>query len=171
MAYSTVEDLLLGNIPLSQSFSREKFITDAADEIDSWLGPLYVTPFNMAESSPIKRHSRLLIKRISNFLATGRMILALDAGGEDTNLHSYGARLVKEAQEALQQLKDGQIHLDGAPTPDGSLSADSGPTIKNADKASAVDAFYARVMAPDGAFPLPYRDWAPGSNPNGVGIP
>ena len=168
MAYSSVDDLLLGSIPLSSVFSKEKYVEDAGDEIDSYIGVLYDTPVDISDAGPVARHSILLLKRINNFLATGRIILAIDAGGEDTALHAYGLRMVNEALASLTQVASGAIPLDGAvriPT----ANANTGPSIKNADAASAVDAFYNRVMVPEsGAYGLPYRDWAPGDNPNGT---
>ncbi len=172
MAYSTVDDLLLGNIPLGATFSREKFVDDAADEIDSRIGKRYVTPIDVSDSSLVARHSRLLLKRINNFLATGRLILAIASPGEDDSLHAYGLHLVQEAQAALTQIETGIVDIVDAPENPDLDGVPSGPTIANADAESAVDAFYNRVMVPESDLVagMPYRDWAPGANPRGRAV-
>lgn len=163
MPYSAASDLLLGDIPLSAALDRTKFVVDAADEIDSYIGSRYVTPIDTSANTQVVRHSVLLLKRLNNFLATGRLILAIDAGGEDTALHAYGARLVNESLRALREIADGSVDIEGAVLHDPSYVGDPGPAIVNYDKTSAVDAFYSRVMVPDDG-PLPYLDWTPGSS-------
>lgn len=177
MPYSREDDLLLGDIPLGARLDRNKFVQDAADEIDSIIGTVYVTPVpTTANSEPsagppevtTARHSQLLLKRLNNFLATGRLILAIDAGGEDTTLHAYGLRLIEEVLVTLEMIRNGSIVLDGVDPIDEGDGALGGPKIFNYDAASGVDAFYERVMVPESNFPFPppYRDWAPGDDPN-----
>ena len=171
MAYSKSSDLLTGGTPISQLLDKEKFVADAADEIDSRIGVRYVVPVDVSPDAdpPVAVYSRLLLKRINNFLATGRLILAAASAGEDTELNAYAVRLITEAHEAITQIESGAVDLDGAvenPTNSTSLP---GPTIKNPDTASAVDAFYDRVMVPERA--LTYRDWAPGDRPTGSVLP
>lgn len=166
--YCGKDDLLLGDIPIGSGTRQEAFLQDATDEINVTLGGLYVVPFDVSEAGPLSVRSRTFIKRAAAFLATGRMIMAVDAGGEDTTLHAYGLSLVREALGWLAMITSGQITLDGAePTPTNS-DGNTGPTIKNTDAVSSMDAFYDRMMNPEkDMWVLPYRDWAPGSNPRG----
>ena len=140
--YSTVADLLIGDMPVAVGFSKQKFVDDAADEVDSVLGRRYVTPLDVSESSQIPRHARLFVKRVANHLASGRLILALAAGGEDQALHAYGWHLVKNATEALAQIASGEYDLTGAPEVPGGDAANAGPSIQNVDASSGVEAFY-----------------------------
>ncbi len=136
--YCELADLLMGNIPVPSD--AQKYIDQAADEIDSKIGMKYATPV-VVDSSPESRPTTLLLKRINTWLATGRMILARDAGGEDDQLHQYGLYLVNEATAALNAIVDGSVTLPGATpvTPDDNLS--SAPIISNVDNTSAVESF------------------------------
>lgn len=159
--YSQVTDLLTGNIPVSTVLGQ-KYVNDAADEIDSIIGHIYVTPVDMRptpEEDPpgvgtVKRPSRLLLKRIANFLASGRLMLATSAGGEDDQLHAYAKYLVDTALATLQQIASGSISLDGAVTDsDPDTEGRYGPLIANVDPESNVEAFYDRIyMAPRDSF-------------------
>lgn len=161
MTYSEVSDMLTGNIPVGGTMPQ-KYVNDAADEIDSVIGSIYTTPVNMdptpEETLPgtgtVKRSSRLLLKRISNFLASGRYMLATSAGGEDDQLHAYAKYLVDTALATLMRLATGEIVLDGAvkvdPEGDEGLP---GPLISNVDPESNVEAFYDRIyMSPHTSF-------------------
>src|SRR5689334_8522981 len=151
MAYSSPDDLLLGKIPLPTYIDAAKVVEDAAEEIDSKLGYLYVTPFNVSENdSPLSRPARLLLKRISNNLATGRLILAISSPEENKNLHAYGWSLVREATEALRCIAEGEVVLDGAPVlPTSGGEAVTTPLINNVDAESNVEAFYDRIANPN----------------------
>lgn len=166
--YSLVTDLLTGNIPVSAPMGQ-KYVNDAADEIDSVIGHLYVTPVDMRstpEDNPpgagtVKRPTRLLLKRIANFLASGRLMLATSAGGEDDQLHAYAKYLVDTALTTLQQIASGAIKLDGAETVgDPDEEGRYGPLVSNVDPESNVEAFYDRIyMAPHQTFASVY--WRP----------
>jgi phage gp36-like protein len=173
MAYSTVGDMLLGDMPASTRHDPQKFVNDATDEIDSKIGHIYATPIDVTDPTDVARHSVLLLKRINNFLATGRYILARAAGDEDSQINAYGRSLIEEALLAIQAIVDGTIVLEGAVEEGDGSGAGDGPSITNYDTISAVDAFYERVMVPETGWPgpYPYRDWAPGSNPNGTLAP
>lgn len=151
MAYCTTKQLLVGNIPLPRLVDPNSYVNDASDEIDSMIGFRYITPVvPYAEANPqpavpyvLARPVLLLLKRINVWLATGRMILAIDSAGEDTQLHAYGLKLVSDAMTTLVDIRDGKINLDGTPeiipdTPDNHR----GPAIFNGDVSSAVDDFY-----------------------------
>lgn len=146
MLYSTEVDIKLGDIPLPAYIDKDRLLQDAADEIDSFIGFVYDTPVNMQDDSPVIRPARLLLKRISTALVTGRLVLEIAASGEDVALHAYGVRLLNEAHVALEQIRTGTIHLDGAellPNEDGTDNP-TGPLIANVDSDSLVEAFYDR---------------------------
>jgi hypothetical protein len=134
-----VGDLILGNIPVPNDAG--KYVTAAADEMDSYLGLQYVTPVVLQESIPKQRPGYLLLKRINSWLATGRLIMALDAGGEDDQLHQYGKSLVESALKALEEIRTGDIQLPGGEpvNPDAGLS--NGPVASFGDEYSPVEAY------------------------------
>jgi hypothetical protein len=159
--YSFADEMLLGDMPLGSASNAEKYVDDAANEIDSVIGQLYETPVDMSESGPVARHSRLLLQRIANHLASGRFIMAQAVGGEGTRLHAYGRNLVVGAERALAQLASGDLVLVGAPrvaviTDD----SDAPPRILSGDETSGVEAFYANVMNNRPGFPV--APWEPG---------
>lgn len=150
MAYSSSNDLLNGNIPLPGYLDKEKFVTDAADEIDSKIGHLYETPVDVSETSTVPRWTRLLLKRINNHLASGRLLMAADAGGEDDRVHAYALFLIQEATAALDQIASGEIKLTGVPGPGGQSSeAITSIILNNLDEESNVEAFYDRILNPN----------------------
>jgi len=158
--YSSADDLLLGDLPLGAAVDREKYVADAADEIDSAIGHVYATPVDMTEGGPVARHSRLLLKRINNHLATGRIILAVSIGGEDDSLQAYGRSLIREAHAALGDIATGAVELIGAETVEGG-DVTNGPVVVNFDQYSGVDAFYDNVMRVELGQASPA--WAPGA--------
>ena len=155
MAYSATTDLLTGDLPLPSYVSPQKFVDDAADEIDSKIGFLYATPVDINAPEivdPVKK----LLKRLNNFLASGRLIMMLTQSEEDTRLHAYGYSLVVDAQAALDQIASGELVVglppaDGAPT-----DVATAPLIYNQDSESQVEAFYDRIANPYYAFPGVY---------------
>lgn len=159
--YCVSGDLLLGEIPLPGYMSADKMITDAADEIDSYLGYVYTTPFNVTATGPLARPARLLLKRINAHLATGRIILAVASPEENRNLHAYGWQLVSESIAALQAIAKGEIVLEGA-TPNADAPAGepaTAPLINNLDSESNVEAFYNRLSNPNYQYPI-VDSWA-----------
>jgi phage gp36-like protein len=154
--YCNSDNLLLGNIPLPAGLDPDNFVADAADEIDSIIGFRYVTPVVESPADPpayeLARPVLLLLKRINVWLASGRLILAVDSAGEDTQLHAYGNKLVNDAMSTLTMIRDGKIDLVGAPTiEEDSPASHDGPVFYNADASSAVDDFYGDCgpMAPN----------------------
>jgi hypothetical protein len=151
VAYCEEDDLLLGNIPIASYVSKAQYINDASDEIDSYIGFVYKTPVTFTSpDDPASRPARLLLKRINAHLASGRLIMALDAGGQDDRLHAYGYSLVKEAVASLLGIADGTIVLEGAePVTERPDSTDpKGIVVHNIDAESNVEAFYDRVANP-----------------------
>lgn len=150
VAYSDPGDLLLGNIPLPAYIDTTKLLQDVADEIDSRIGYVYQTPLDMTDTSPVARPARLLIKRISRNLATGRLILQVASPEENARLNAYGWSLVSESLEALRMIVDGEVVLDGAlPAEGASTPAITAPQIANLDTESNVEAFYNRLSNPN----------------------
>lgn len=158
MPYSAVSDLLVGDLLISNKVDKAKFVTDAADEIDSKLGFRYkipLTPIPPATVLPI--HQILLLKGINNKLASGRLILTLDITAEDRSLHAYGLRLVTEAMNDLMLIANGDIDLTVDPLLPANEDDSKVPAIKNFDAESGVDAFYNQVMREEPWY------WMPGA--------
>jgi hypothetical protein len=150
VAYSQVSDLLTGGIPLPSTLSAQKYVDDAADEIDSQIGHVFVTPIDATDApgNPVVRPVRLLLKRISNYLATGRLIMAVSSNDEDDRLHAYGLSLVQEATGSLMAIASGQIPLDGVEFVNPDTARVTAPMIYNEDPESSVEAFYNRIANP-----------------------
>ncbi len=138
-SYSSVEDMLIGDVQ-SGILNKENFVRDAAKEIDAKIGVRYQTPVDLAI---LERHSRLLLERINNHIASGRFLMAANAG--DDSIHSYGRMLVREAYQELELIANGSLPLEGADVQDW-LTDTTGPTIRSQDEESALDAFYAPVL-------------------------
>lgn len=144
--YSEVGDLLLGDIPNPRD--AEKWVQDASDEIDSKLGTRYVTPIVVDESIAANRVTPLLLKRIANHFASGRLVCAKAASASQQEVHQYGMSLIRAANDALNQLVAGEMTLPGAGFLDTADVGQSGPIISNLDAASNVESFYGMVTAP-----------------------
>lgn len=158
MPYSEESDLLVGDMPLPKGMRPQKYVDDAGDEIDSVIGFIYKTPVPMLDTSPVVRPARLLLKRLNNMLASGRLIMAMTTGGQRLELHAYGADLVRQALITLTQIGNGEILLAGAEMLDpveGEDPAFTGPQIYNVDEESNVEAFYDRVANPNYLFLTP----------------
>lgn len=153
VAYAIEEDLLVGSIPLPTYLDATKLLQDASDEVDSYVGSIYTTPLDLSEQSPMTRPARLLVKRITTHIATGRMILATAAAGEDDRLHQYGASLLKEGLDALKMIASGDVVLEGADKTQSAETSAHTPLIYNVDSESNVEAFYDRVMKPSAIYP------------------
>lgn len=159
MAYSEVGDLLLGDLVLNPSLDKQKWVVEAANEMDSKLGWLYDLPLRPADLDEeedvddttwtlLPRYEVLTLKGINNKLASGRLILTLDIAGEGTNLHAYGWYLVREAQGELLLLANGEVDLTAQRTdvPASEESSSRTPGIKNYDEESLVLGFENTVM-------------------------
>lgn len=164
MPYSEVEDMLLGQTALPKGLDPQKYVDDAADEIDSAIGFTYVTPVDMSDTSPVIRPVRLLLKRLNNHLATGRFITAISSNSQRTDLQPYGASLIREVLLVLQQIQNGDLTLTGAPLlppPAGQTDLpQTGPLIANVDSESQVEAFYDRIANPYYSF-TPWQTTTP----------
>ena len=151
-AYSSPSDMILGGIPVGTGVNddREKYVQDAADEIDSIIGFRYKTPVTFPVNTP--RPVQLLLKRLNNWLASGRLILAKASPVENQALHAYGKSLVDDALATLQQIASGDILLENVELAPGNEPTQTGPMISNVDPESNVEAFYDRVINPDYSF-------------------
>lgn len=149
MAYSVVGDLLTGKIPTPDYLDLQKIVDDAADEIDSKIGVVYTTPIDISENGPVSRPARLLLKRINNFIATGRLILAVASPTENSQIHAYGWYLIREATTAINAIVRGDIELTGATLIEVATEPDALPLIGNMDVESNVEAFYDRIGNPN----------------------
>jgi hypothetical protein len=133
--------------------NADTYISNAAEEIDAVIGMTYVTPVAIQET-PESRPSKLILKKANNMLASGRIIMAIDSGGQDDQLHQYGRYLIQEAETIVKQIAEGLIVLTGAQRV-GSEATGSAPVIVNGDKESIVDAFYGNFNRD--TWPLPRR--------------
>ena len=167
MPYSSKDDLLVGDIPLPARWGDgSSMVQLAADEIDSQIGHIYITPITLDPNDPAVRPSRLLLKNINNFIASGRLLMDMGAGAEDTETQAYGRSLLNEGRALLAQISKGLIKLtaDLLPT---TASEDTAPLVHNEDNESMVEAFYARAggLRPLDAFGLPQPVVPYGNNP------
>lgn len=146
MAYSTKADLRIGDIRLPARFGDgSAFVEEAADEIDAQLGHIYVTPFVIDAAVAKNRPAILLLKKINNLIASGRLVLDMAASSEDQTLHAYGASMLKEGLKLLAMIQSREILLTGAeliPNSEGKNDP-TGPMIYNEDAESLVQGFYA----------------------------
>lgn len=143
-AYSGTEDLLNGDIPLLPVHGDgSKAITSAAEDIDGQIGHIYVTPVEL-DDDPEYRPTRLLLKKINNLVASGRLIMDMAAAGEDDNNHAYGLFLLKEGQNLLGMVSSGKMVLAGAERIDGTTAGvnPAAASILNEDDESLVERFY-----------------------------
>lgn len=154
MPYSEAGDLLIGQIPLPAYVSAETYISAAAEEIDAIIGMTYLTPVSMT-ASPENRASILVLKKANNFLASGRIIMAVDAGGQDSELHKYGQYLVREAEAIVKAIAEGEYVLVGATRLNPASAGGTAPVIHNGDAISLVDAYYDNFNRAN--YPLPRR--------------
>jgi phage gp36-like protein len=154
VSYCLVTDLLTGKIPTPTYLDTQKVVDDAADEMDSYFGSIYVTPIVLNESTPAERPWRLLMKRINVHLASGRLIMAAASGNQDDQVHAYAQYLVRSAEKVLQQIQSGEIQIPFQSPAAGTVTFATAPIINNLDDESNVEAFYDKVAKP-GYYPLP----------------
>lgn len=136
--YSEVEDLIIGDLRTGATVDKAAYVQSAADEMNGRIGFVYELPI---EESAVTEAAWLVLKKINNFLASGRLIMAVAVGGEDTALQAYGLSLVQEAFNELAMVLDGTLPLDGATRTE--TTAANSPVAANTDSASAIDAFEA----------------------------
>jgi hypothetical protein len=142
MPYSEPEDMLLGQFTLPSNMPAQKFVQDAADEIDMKIGFVYATPVVAADGETLPRPVSLLLKRINVYISTARAIMAAagPSGGDEVN--AYARSLLADAHAALDAVSDGRTVLEGAERLPDQGEEKRGPRISNIDSVSQVDAFY-----------------------------
>lgn len=155
MPFSKVEDLLLGDILVSQHVDKQSFVDEAANEMLAKLGFIYALPLAPVGTDPVTdeswlelpMHEVLTLKTINNRLASGRLILTLDAAGEGTQLHAYGWSLVQEALGELMVLANQDVDLTAIKlTLTSSGQSDMSPSVRNHDEESLLLGFENTVM-------------------------
>lgn len=152
VAYCTTADLLIDTeLMLPAGISKESFVQRAADEIDVKISRLYATPvvFN-AEGQTTYSATLKVLKMINAHLATGRLILAMNAGDNDNTMNTYGVSLIREAQMILQRIADQEIILEGAAANALLPGELEGPRalVYQGDSASGVETFYDLIATP-----------------------
>jgi hypothetical protein len=161
VAYADVLDMIVGDIPESPALPKQKYIDDAADEIDSKIGFVYATPIDVSEGGSTPRPVRLLLKRLNAHLASGRYIMAATVNAEDENLNAYGKSLVESVELSLALIATGKMVLDDVEKETNVTLPRKGiPMISVADAESNVEAFYNRTANPN--YPAPHglvRQW------------
>lgn len=162
--YCDAGDLLIAsNFPVPTGFNKQKYVNDAADEIDIAVGRLYRTPILIQGADAMEKYQVTLtfLSHLNAHLATGRLILSIAAPGEDGQLNAYGRSLVERVEGILREVRDGEIVLEGAPTnPNnpGSGAGDNTPMMRvvNLDAESGVEHFYNNILNQPPAL-YPYR--------------
>lgn len=153
-AYAAPTDLLTGDIPLAGKYGNgSAFIQLAADEIDSQIGHIYVTPVVFTETTAEEiarvRPAKLLLKKINTLLASGRILMDMAAGEEGDNLHAYGKSMHDEAILLLNAIMKREIVLTDAPLlVEEAAAQNNAVSIKQEDSYSLVQSFYDRVQNP-----------------------
>lgn len=143
MAYCEVNDLLVrdNGMMFSPTFDFVRFINSASEEMDGMLGEIYSLPLASAAGGwkTLPVYQQLLLKQINIKLASGRILLTLQASGDTRSLHAYGQRLLDEAMAMLMPLINGTVRLD-TPARD-AVALQTSPVIQNHDSRSLVDIF------------------------------
>ena len=135
-----------GDIAVPAYMDKADYIKGAAEEIETALGSIYVTPFEIDESDPKNRPTILFLKKLNWLLASGRFMLDVAAAGEMDNLNAYGKRMLDEANQMLRPVVAGTLDLVGADRLDGDDDVrQTGPMIHNEDSESLVESFYSRM--------------------------
>lgn len=175
--YSDPEDVLVGtDLALPADDTIDRFVKDAAKEIDSRLGFKYVTPLKFTrivngsvteiiEDDPSTyTPSYLLINRLSNFIASGRYILAASSPEEQNGIHQYGNKLLRDAEAILSQITSNRADLELEEIPVESNESPYGLLVSNREQQSFVQRFedqptnYNNPYAGAESTPSPYRN-------------
>jgi phage gp36-like protein len=119
----------------------QSYIDGARDEIDGRIGRLYVLPLTPAPAA----HVALTLKNCNKFIASGRLIMAQAVGGENGDVHAYGLYLLRQGEEILCRIENGDIELGTKKVEWQSTDSGNAPSIFGQDAMSAVDAFYANT--------------------------
>ena len=157
MAYCEVNDLLVkdNGMMFSPTFDFMKFIVSASEEMDGMMGEIYDLP--LAGSSggwtTLPLYQKLLLKQINVKLASGRILLTLNASGDTRALHVYGAKLIDEALAMLLPIINGDVVLD-IPGKNNEVRANY-PVIAHHDQESLVDSWEKLVHRGEDVLAMP----------------
>lgn len=145
--YSEEGDLLIGDMMLSPTLDKSRYIQAAADDINAKLGYLYKLPLVNQAFGALPEYQKLLLKSINNKLASGRLILDVAVGGEQATLHAYGMRLINEATNDLMCIANGDVQLDSERrVTDAESASTMVPSVRNYDEESLLLGFENSVM-------------------------
>lgn len=149
--YCTVADLHISDsVLLPSTFDKQHEIEQAASDMDALLGFIYQLPL-----SSLQAHEEKLLASINSKMASGRILLMLYGEGDGEALHSYGLRLLNEAETMLMKLANGEVDLSADRAAPSDLDAHRGPSIKNYDSSSAVESFEKLVLRSENTSWLP----------------
>jgi phage gp36-like protein len=148
MAYSTNEDMLIGDLQMDTDI-KTKHVEAASAEIDAKIGHIYAVPL-----SGLSGYAEGLVKHIANMIATGRAIMAVASGSEDGEVNAYGDSLLREGLGLLQGIISGATVLSGV-TQVSEAPALGGAKIFQKDSTSPMDVFYGNVMGGKNDYWLP----------------
>ncbi|URG17385.1 head-to-tail connector protein [Rhodococcus phage Mbo2] len=141
--YTTPAESLpwLGDLEIPRGQTMDEWVIKAADEMDGILGQTYRLPLDTNMDIPDHKADALLLKKINEFLAAGRLLLAAAGTGQDNSLNAYGSDLVNSAIKELARISSGRTVLES-----GELLDLEKPTVGvmglNRDASSYVDQFY-----------------------------
>lgn len=150
-AYCTPADLLTGDLVIGQTVNRQEYVDRAAEEMDAKLGWLYATPI-LVDGDPghtpdpipaLPRHEALLLKTINAKIATAWLIMSLSINEEGSMVHAYALRLLKEGNDELLLLANGDLTLHAPRVETDPIAiANRTPGVINVDSESLLDPFY-----------------------------
>lgn len=170
--YCTTDDLLIAsNFPLPIGFSSAQYVQLGTDEINIAISRLYKVPvvFGTADEQTKYAATILLLKQLNQFLATGRILMAIAAPGEDSELHAYAKSLVDRSCYILEEISQSKIILEGADAntnvPEDADFASPHGMVFQLDDYSGVEAFYDIVTSPYGIVKRPVPLPAPDAEP------
>jgi hypothetical protein len=157
VAYCEVNDLLVkdNGMMFSPTFDFMKFIVSAAEEMDGMMGEIYDLPLAGSAGgwTTLPLYQQLLLKQINVKLASGRILLTLQASGDTRALHAYGAKLIDEALAMLLPIINGDVVLE-TPGKNEEIRANS-PISAHHDTESLVDAWEALVHRGENTLAMP----------------
>lgn len=175
--YSDPEDVLVGtDLALPADDTIDRFVRDAAMEIDSRLGFKYVTPLKFTRivngsvtyvvegDKTTYTPSYLLIKRLSNLIASGRYIMAAAGPEEQNGIHQYGNKLLRDAEAILSQITSNRAELELEELPVETDETPYGLLVRNRESQSFVQRFEDQPMNYHNPYvgaestPQPYRN-------------
>lgn len=132
---------LLGDWTMPRDQTMDSWVIRAADEMDGIIGQRYKLPLEIDDVIPDHRADYLLLKRINEFLAAGRLLLGAAGGGQEGSTNAYATYLVNEATKELARISAGRTLLEAGEELE--LAAPTvGVMALNRDESSFVDQFY-----------------------------